>query len=299
MYNSKFLIFLYITNYLRNMLNFIYSDGAKQIEECFMNEIQLILGLTITFLPFVFLLRYIMKQEIKRKWLIMVMGALFWLFALLARLIPLGMIQVFELISHGFNITNPTPAEIEAMKQFLATDPVYILFSVAFAGIFEETFRYILFSLMPSSRERHLSALVVGTGWTLGEIFFLYVLPMFSIIFLSTDVPYLNVILGAFERWSASIIHISLTFLVFWSLKERFPKFSLLLAILLHALFDAVAVFGMIFFGSLIPSPFNTSLTELIIFVSAVIVAIFVFKQLQKRGYNKSILETIKEIIKL
>ncbi len=264
-----------------------------------MNELQLILGLTIVFLPFVFILRFLYHRDIKRKWLILIMGAMFWFFALLARLIPLGLVQVFELIRAGFDITKvPTQSELDAMNMFLNNDPVYLASAPILAGIFEETFRYILFKLMPSSRERSLSAFTVGVGWTLGEIFVLYVLSMIPILFISTEISYLNVVLGGIERWSASIIHISLTFLVFWSLSEKFPKVSLLLAITLHTIFDLIAVFGAKFLVAIFGSIAGIILLEAIIFVSAVLVALYVFKQIQKRGYPLNLLSTIKILIK-
>jgi len=176
--------------------------------------------------------------------------------------------------------------------------PVYIIYGIFMAGVFEETARFISFNLLKKKYSGIGTGLAYGVGHGGAESALLAGLVMignivFSVIIntgntailtgklqgdalakmngvintLATTAPYLFLVSGL-ERMFALIIQISLSILVFYSVYGKNKVWLFPLAILLHAIIDFPAAAGQT--GVLK----NVFLIEGIVFVCAVAVAV-------------------------
>lgn len=221
-----------------------------------------------------FFLLTISRVEGKKKyWLILAFGVFGWCIAYLIRLVPL---RILPLVFEWVNNTNGS--EIINMVQFnLAT----IMIGPILAGIFEEIKRYILSTTVKPLRKDHSRGpLILGLGWALAEVLFLYLfLFIFNVnSFFTTGLPWSYVLAGGFERISASIFHISMSFLVFYAVFEEKwkKKTGLWLAIGLHFGFELLIILsvGTIGYDQIV----LLWILEGIVFLIVVCIALWVFK---------------------
>jgi len=182
------------------------------------------------------------------------------------------------------------------------------LYGGLMAGLFEETGRFAAFkTVLKNDLNNDRNALMYGAGHGGVEVFFILVLGMASNIIMSimlntgaaeqlkagiTDeaqlqslyktfellsgTPSGNFLIGIFERIAAVAIHISLSVLVWFAVKNRGKCFWLYpLAILLHTLVNAVTVI----LARYIPSMWIVELVIYLITACFVLIAVQVWKK--------------------
>lgn len=191
-------------------------------------------------------------------------------------------------------------------SEFLLGNPiVYMLYGGFMAGIFEETARFISFKYLIKDRN-DITAITYGVGHggieaiLIGGVSSLNAIS-YSVIInngsfqsvmekaaVSNDViattynqfvnssSYLWVMTGV-ERITAMIIHISLSVLVFYAVKER-KYIYFFIAIICHAVINFPAA---LYQTGVIT---NIYLVELVIFLLAITLAFFIFKKLIKKS---------------
>lgn len=194
-------------------------------------------------------------------WIVFILGGMIWLLALIVRT-PLLLLQsVFQL------------------------ELVYYAYAAILAGLFEEIFRYFFMKKWERFRKSKIHIFSMGLGWGFLEALLIYVLSIMLIAILTdlgASIPelpsyassfefFVSGLAGAFERWVATLLHVSLTFMVFQALKR---KIYLYLAIAIHAIVDFMAL-------TIYRITQNIVLTELAITISALIVAFYALKNLQ------------------
>jgi len=198
-------------------------------------------------------------------WLVFLLGGTIWLLALIART-PLLLLHLF-----------------------FPSDIIYFAYASILAGVFEESFRYFSMKKWEKFRESKAHILSMGLGWGFLEALIIYVSSIILIaVFLDLGAPiselpsytspfdfFVSRLAGAFERWVATLLHVSLTFLVFQALKRRT---YLYLAITIHTAVDFVAVTTSYLTQNIV-------LTELVITVFALTVAFYALKVLQAPEY--------------
>jgi len=206
--------------------------------------------IVVSLIVFIVIIR---KSENKTSYLwIFLIGAVGWLIAFFIRLIPLQLIHMLMLLLLGVDVSNP-----ENIKPY-ASHPLLLIWGPIFAGIFEELMRYLCISQFKDiKKDKFRGPFVLGLGWTTGEIIYLYGITLINILSTPdltwTSEPWVLVAAGPFERLSASILHLSLSFFVFYSIYEKrwSKKYGLWLAILLHFAFDFIIVIWVLSFASL------------------------------------------------
>lgn len=198
-------------------------------------------------------------------WIVFILGGVIWFLALIART-PLLLLQSLF------------PQQL-----------VYYAYASILAGLFEESFRYFSMKKWERFRESKVHVLSMGLGWGFLEALIIYASSIILIaIFLDLGIsipglpsytsPYeffVKGLVGAFERWVATLLHVSLTFLIFQALRR---KMYLYLAITIHAAVDFTAV-------TISYLTQNIILTELVVTVFASIVAFYALKMLQVSEY--------------
>jgi len=198
-------------------------------------------------------------------WIVFILGGIIWFLALIAR----------------------TPLLL--LRSLFPLELVYYAYASILAGLFEELFRYFFMKRWGKFRKSKAHVLSMGLGWGFFEALIIYVSSIILIaIFLDLDasIPelpsytsphefFVGGLAGAFERWVAVLLHVSLTFLIFQALRR---KMYLYLAIAIHAAVDFVAVTVAYLTQSII-------LTELVITVFALMVAFYALKVLQVSEY--------------
>lgn len=186
---------------------------------------------------------------------------------------------------------------------------LFSLFIGFLAGVFEEPARYLVFKYFFTDKKKKLNksgALLFGLGWGGIESILIAVLVLSSMIFYinakplsETDISAINqtmngtmtendvllyneqiasigklspldVLPGLLERIIAITIHIFFTLLVFKSVRENKLKY-LIFAVMLHTLFDTLAVF--------INSEYGVLLTEFILLLIAVPAFFYIKKE--------------------
>jgi len=180
------------------------------------------------------------------------------------------------------------------------------------AGLFEETGRFIAFkTVLKKNLNNDKNAIIYGAGHGGVEVFFLLVTGMVSNIVMSimlntgavnlitagitdeaqlqslyksfellSSTPPANFLIGLFERIAAVAIHIALSVLVWFAVKNRGKCFLLYpLAILLHTLVNAVAVI----FARYVPNMWIVEFVVYILTACFIAVAVQVWK---KHGTN-------------
>ncbi len=148
--------------------------------------------------------KYGFKKKIWFSWLL---GGLFWMLALLARYYLLIIIVI-------------TP-ELAPYNLFLAA---------LLAGVFETSFRVLLLLLLTKFTASSTEKLVMaGVGWGSVEAIIVHSIPLFSLIFITSDSEVFTqleglewtILFGGFERIMAEIFHLIMMVLVFYGLKHK------------------------------------------------------------------------------
>jgi uncharacterized membrane protein YhfC len=171
-----------------------------------------------------------------------------------------------------------------------------LIFMGAFlAGLFEEGIKYGFLKKFPNFVKTIKHALCFGLGWGLSEALLIYVLTVLAygflyewLITIITLPPesylFFSFILGAFERNTAIVFHVSATILVALAVWHRRFLFAFL-AILTHFLFDFIPI--MIYRFVLYPllDPFIAGiLIECVIAVFAIIFLVLAYWLLKREG---------------
>lgn len=159
---------------------------------------------------------------------------------------------------------------LTAVPMILENTWLYALYGGLMAGFFEETGRYAAMTLLKKKYDRPETGLIYGAGHGGVEVLLTLVSTMgsyivFSVLWNAGQIESVTkgmdeasreailgilaqlsqssapaLLLGVLERVSAVILHIALSVFVWKAVHGRFPLY--LLAIVLHALFDMVAV---------------------------------------------------------
>ena len=149
------------------------------------------------------------------------------------------------------------------------------LFGGLMAGLFEETGRFVAFkTFLKKTRNDNSTALYYGAGHAGFEVFYILVTSIATIV-LADKLPAqtapqnpLMYLLAIVERIPAIAIHVSLSIVVWFAVKNRKQVYLYPLAILIHALFDAIA-------GTLALMKVNIAIIEVTFYVLAVPVVFF------------------------
>jgi len=112
----------------------------------------------------------------------------------------------------------------------------YLVIASALAGIFEETVRYFI---MKYYRKAADNPVILGLGWGIAEAVILYALYLAWLLMQNQAITLMNALPGAFERITATLLHVALSLIVVKGLKNR--KY-LYLGMLVHFLVNIVAV---------------------------------------------------------
>lgn len=183
-------------------------------------------------------------------------------------LIGCATFAVFALILEGAcNALIMGRGRVEALMQ----KPVLFgLFGGLMAGLFEESGRFVAFkTLLKKTRDESSTALYYGAGHAGFEVFYVVVTSIVAIVFadkLPAQAEPQNPImyfLIPVERIPAIAIHISLSVIVWFAVKNRNQLYLYPLAILIHALFDAVA-------GTLSLMKVNIAIIEVSFYIMAI-----------------------------
>ena len=136
---------------------------------------------------------------------------------------------------------------IPILQNVLANQPWFILFGMKYqvlyifllsftAGLFEESGRYLIFKkFLPNLKIKEV--LFFGLGHGLIEAFALVGLSLISIS--STSATSLQFSFAGFERISAVILHISLSYFVYKTISKE-NKWGYLIALVVHTLFNFI-----------------------------------------------------------
>ena len=144
------------------------------------------------------------------------------------------------------------------------------LFGGLMAGLFEESGRFVAFkTLLKKSRDENSTALYYGAGHAGFEVFYVILTSIVAIV-LADKLPAqtepqnpLMYLLIPVERIPAIAIHISLSVIVWFAVKNRNQLYLYPLAILIHAIFDAIA-------GSLSLMKVNIVIIEVSFYIMAI-----------------------------
>lgn len=198
----------------------------------------------------------------------------------------------------------------EGTANFLLNNPLaYMLYGGLMAGIFEETARLIAFKYLIKERDNltgitygvghgGIEAMLIGGIASLNSIIYAVLINKggFQILMegakVSKDVidatynSYINSsvfywLAPGFERITAMIVHISLSVLVLYAVKEK-KYIYYFLAIVIHATINFPAALYQV--GVIT----NILLLELLLMALAIILAIIIFKKIIKNYYKSS-----------
>ena len=211
-----------------------------------MNEINIIVAILILGLVITGLLEWLLRgvEERSRAFKIFLVGALGWLVAYFTRLIPLQMIQAIILSSLGADLT-----DIESITAYSLNLSV-LIWGPLFAALFEESIRtYVTIKHSPIREDKFRGPLLLGLGWATGEIMLSYIPNVLSLSYAPINYDFLLFLTGVFERLIALTFHVSVSFLVFYTIWEAWPKISMLLAMLFHFLLDISIILWILFYG--------------------------------------------------
>lgn len=196
-----------------------------------------VVGTLIAILPAFLIFLYIARFK-GSMWLSALLGGIFWFVALLARTPILLALEFW-----GLTISPAFYAVYIAIVIFLAS---------LLAGLFEEGIKYGFLYRAPKFIETVKHALCFGLGWGLSEAILIYAVDVLTIGFLYdwliTIIPlppesvlFFNFMLGAFERNSAILFHVSATIFVALAVWHRRFLFAGL-AILAHFLSNYIPI---------------------------------------------------------
>ena len=154
------------------------------------------------------------------------------------------------------------------------------------AGLFEESGRFVAFkTFLKKTRNDNSTALYYGAGHAGFEVFYIIVTTIITIV-MADKLPAqaqaqiqaqnpLMYLLMPVERIPAIAVHISFSVLVWFAVKNKGQFYLYPAAILIHALFDAIA-------GSLSLMKVNIAIIEISFYILAIPVvclAIFIWKR--------------------
>jgi uncharacterized membrane protein YhfC len=206
---------------------------------------------------FPIILMLVVRKKLKAHWLPLGIGAAMWL-AALVRFIPLYIVVI--------------PLSI-----FFAENWIFVIGSVALfalaAGVFEEIARYIAFKFILKKHNSWSSSVMYGVGHggteavLIGLLIGLNILYVLALLYmdLSTMMPaedvevlkemftsmaWYEALMGGVERILTVVFHIGMSVLVYQAVKYK-VKWFVVLAILLHAFVNFLAVVTALFFGVL------------------------------------------------
>jgi uncharacterized membrane protein YhfC len=246
-------------------------------------------GLFVALLPgFAFLLYFARRRG--RLWIAALLGGVFWLLALLARLPIVIVVELVPSLLLGWYLSLPLPAQAFVVL-------VILFVSSLCAGLFEEGFKYLLVRHKPDLIETPHHVLCLGLGWGLMEAFLLAGLSYIVIIALFPLLPLLapylgpeaqlatGLLAGGFERDSAIVVHVSLSVFVAMAAWYADRKW-LWSAMFLHFIYDFSVIcvaYGLVtpLFGS---APLGVWLLEALVAVEALVIALLAYLLWQRKG---------------
>lgn len=198
-----------------------------------------------------------------------VMGGLLWTLALLARILPLQLLQLGTIwVLEGGTI----PGDLSAYTG----DWRVLIWGPILAGVFEEGMRYIYFSRSNKAAiDRRYGPIVFGLGWGLGEVIVLFSLGILTNLGDTTnlrDYTLIQILPGLVERISAISLHVAMSILVFYAIYDD-RKIGLILAVFLHFFVDFLIVLWPIFFPNLSDEAYIISLEATFLVLCAVLLA--------------------------
>ena len=160
------------------------------------------------------------------------------------------------------------------------------LFGGLMAGLFEESGRFVAFkTFLKKTRDDNSTALYYGAGHAGFEVFYIVLTTIITIVMADTlpaqaqaqvqaQNPLMYLLIPV-ERIPAIAIHVSLSVIVWFAVKNKGQFYLYPVAILIHALFDAIA-------GSLSLMKVNIAIIEISFYILAIPVvclAIFIWKR--------------------
>lgn len=168
--------------------------------------------------------------------------------------------------------------------QALMQKPILFgLFGGLMAGLFEESGRFVAFkTFLKKTRDDNLTALYYGAGHAGFEVFYIIVTTIITIVMadklpaqaqaqVQTQNPLMYLLMPV-ERIPAVAVHVSLSVLVWFAVKNKGQFYLYPLAIVIHTLFDAIA-------GSLSLMKVNIAIIEVSFYILAVpVVCLAVFR---------------------
>ena len=171
--------------------------------------------------------------------------------------------------------------------QALMQKPILFgLFGGLMAGLFEESGRFVAFkTFLKKTRDDNSTAIYYGAGHAGFEVFYIIITTIITIV-MADKLPSqaqaqvqaqnpLMYLLIPVERIPAIAIHVSLSVIVWFAVKNKGQFYLYPAAILIHALFDAIA-------GSLSLMKVNIAIIEISFYILAIPVvclAIFIWKR--------------------
>ena len=180
-----------------------------------MSSILLIIPILLAILPGLIALTVIAKRKL-RLWLDACLGGGGWILALVLRL---------PILQFSAKALNPTYSS---------------LLAAFMAGIFEETFRYLVLKYRLFSKGNPCeTVLSLGLGWGLTEAFLIYALQV-PLSYAITGYDWTVYLPGAFERNIAIILHVALTFIIAYSLVSNIKY--IVLAVFLHGTVNSLII---------------------------------------------------------
>lgn len=243
-------------------------------------------GSVLALVPGLVFLIYVARRS-GRLWVVAVLGGVFWLLALLARLPVVVPLQLLPILLPAWWASLPLSVKAVA---------VWVIFFVSSlcAGVFEEGFKYLLMRFRPSFIKTPRHVLSLGLGWGFAEAFLMTGLGYVAIIaFLPLVAPFLgpevevamSLLAGGVERNSAIVVHVSLSVFVAMALWYAQRKW-LWSAMLLHCAFNFIilwTVYGLVY-PILGATALTVALAEALVAVEAVVVALLAYRLWRSKG---------------
>lgn len=196
---------------------------------------EVVIPLLISFTPGLTILTLTAKRDV-RLWLISLLGGGGWILALLLR-------QPLLIMLAGIG-------------------PSYIYIASFLAGLFEECFRLVLLRINFVSRSSLKGSLSLGLGWGLSEALNIYTIPAL-ITAVMMGYSWLDLLPGAVERNSATLLHVALSLLLSKNVRDLR---LLLAAISLHTLLNVIGVTSLLVLKDVWLVEGLIALTSLLIF---------------------------------
>ncbi|MFX0061841.1 MAG: hypothetical protein ACFFC7_06605 [Candidatus Hermodarchaeota archaeon] len=241
-----------------------------------MNELQVLFSCGLLILLILISFFYVIKsaEDKIEFFIIFIIGAAGWTLALLARLVPLQVLQAISLILLGADLTSSV-----SILEY-ASNPIVLIWGPILAALFEESARLICMFISRNIREdRNRTPFMLGLGWTSAEIVLLYILNILFLLFQTEEVVWALMLAGIAERIIASALHITLSYIIFYALFEApfLKKFSLWLAMVFHFVVNAFIVVWIVLFQNIDYLLYAWSL-EAVFAITVFVMALFTWK---------------------